>query len=281
MSLYNNLKRTTSIVPDRRGFFLELLYEISSSQRLMSLLKAFRIRLPNFEIGKDAGTSYRVINHWDSLGLIDCERASSNSWRRFNLIETLWISVMRRFRKMEISLGKIAQIKPYFFEIIDPKCPITIVDFYVMCAYLQARPVFFITLLDGQSEFLFYEEYKAAISSNLLDSCITIHINPFLKEVLPEKNIRSNFTYMFNPFVCEEPLPPICQDLLQMVEKEDFDFIQIVKRKGKIKEMHIEQNFPGSVKEHDLKQGYRNVSIENHHENGSIKGRKRTIHEKF
>lgn len=272
---YINLKRILSVIPDRKDFFLELFNDISTSERLMSLLKVFRMRLPHFEIGKEAGISYRVINHWDSLGLIDCERTSSNSWRRFNLIEALWMSVVRRFRKMEVSLGKISQVKPYFFEILDPNCSITIVDFYIMSAYLQAKPVFFITLLDGQSEFLFFEEYKFAMSTNLLDSCIITHLNPLLKELLPEKNIRSDFSQD------HRYSSSIRQDLLHIVEKEDFDLLKIVKRKGEIKEMHIEKTFPGSIKEHDLKQGHKNVSIENHHENGSIKSRKRTIHEQF
>lgn len=129
-------------------------------------------------------------------------------------------------------------------------------------------------LPDGQSEFLFYEEYTAALSLKMFDAHVSILLNPLLDRLIPNRKLEWKFP-LERPVSLEQAM--ICD----ILDREDFDNIHIVKRKGRIKEMKIEKTFPASFTEHDLKEGYQHVSIENHHDDGFVKSRKRTIHEKL
>lgn len=60
---------------------------------------------------------YRVINHWDELGLLpEASRAEEGQWRKFTYIETVWIRVIARLRDMGLPLLTIAEIKKCVME---------------------------------------------------------------------------------------------------------------------------------------------------------------------
>ena len=101
----------------RGDSFWPNLIKIENSEKALHILKQLRTRKTAIEKNE---IPYRVLNHWDSLNLIECDRESSKGWRRFNLIEGLWISVIKKGRELGLSLDKIAKAKPYFFENIYP-----------------------------------------------------------------------------------------------------------------------------------------------------------------
>jgi hypothetical protein len=190
------------------------------------------------------------------------------------LVEGLWISVIKKSRVLGLSLDKMAKAKPYFFESIYPNSPYAFVDYYTIGAICMKRPAFFVILPDGQSEFLFYEELTAALTLKMFDAHVSILLNPLLDRLIPNK-------YLEWKFPLERPVSVEQAKICDILDREDFDSLQIVKKKGEMKEVKIEKTFPASFKEHDLKEGYQHVSIENHHDDGFVKARKRTIHQNF
>ena len=75
-------------IPDRGNAFLSHAYHICQSEKIQDLLKLFRIRTAYYDMDKD-WRFYRVLSHWDSKELIECERESMDGRRKFNLIEAL------------------------------------------------------------------------------------------------------------------------------------------------------------------------------------------------
>ncbi len=44
---------------------------------------------------KDTDASYRSINHWSSLGLLDDVREDNNKgWRKFSIIDIVWLRIL-------------------------------------------------------------------------------------------------------------------------------------------------------------------------------------------
>lgn len=58
----------------------------------------------------DHQLSYRELNHWSSQGLL-FEQNEKGKWRRFNLIELIWIELVKELRQYEFSLKSIKSIK--------------------------------------------------------------------------------------------------------------------------------------------------------------------------
>ena len=75
--------------------------------------------------------SYRTLHHWDSIGLIECQRESGSGWRRFNLVEAIWVHVIIELRNMGISLNSISKVKSIFFEKI-PGSHLKFFDYYLI-----------------------------------------------------------------------------------------------------------------------------------------------------
>lgn len=113
-----------------------------------------------------------MINHWESQGLIECERNNNTGWRKFNLIEYTWPRLVQKLRDFGFPINKIAEIKRFYFEKEKEKSEagkISYVTFYLTTARLLQQPIFFVILLnENQAEFLDYHEFQAAIDLNVL-----------------------------------------------------------------------------------------------------------------
>lgn len=57
---------------------------------------------------KDTDSTYRVINHWASLGLLEDSRIDpTKGWRKFSLVDMVWLKVLVELRSFGVSLEKI------------------------------------------------------------------------------------------------------------------------------------------------------------------------------
>lgn len=196
----------------------------------------------------DANTvSYRTLHHWDSIGLIKCGRESSNSgWRKFNLVEILWLHAIIKFRNMGVSLETIGRAKSIFFETI-PDLELKYAEYYIVSALYFKIPAFFVTLSDGTSEFLSYEEMTDAIEVGLLDNAILIHLNPLLNTILKKIEIESDFKF-------KRTLTDEQNKICDLLNQEDFDSIKLTKVDGKISNIEIEKGFSRDVAYEEIRQ---------------------------
>lgn len=261
---YTNVK----IGAGRDDAFLSHAYHLCTSKKIQEMLELFRTKTAYYDMDKD-WRFYRVLSHWDSKGLIDCERESMIGWRKFSLIEALWVLVVQRLRYLNAPLDKIAFVKPHFFEILDWDCPISLAEYYVLGAIFQDKPTFFVaptTLPD----FFFYEDLQQALAMGRFDACMVIHLNPLLNQLLPKKGIKSCF-----PF--ETGITWEQKEILEILQSEDFDRITFKKENGVLHRCDIEKKFSPNTPEPTIKQKFDNVDITTHIVNGRTSGRTRTV----
>jgi hypothetical protein len=258
--------------PDRGNAFLSHVYHICQSEKIQDLLKLFRTRTAYYDMDKD-WRFYRVLSHWDSKGLIECERESMDGWRKFNLVEALWVSVIQKLRHLHTSLEDIGRLKPKFFEIIDWECPISLAEYYALCAIFLEKPAFLV-IAPLLSDFFFYQEVQVALETARFESCIIVHLNPILNKLLPKEGVKSKFPFA-GGITCEQ------QEILEILANEDFDRITFRKEKGKLYRCDIEKGFAPDVSEHLLKQGHKNLAITTNIVDGRTTSRTRTIKKKL
>lgn len=230
-------------------FFMNLQKLITSPQAMKNL-EILNER--NCELRSD-DVSYRTLHHWDSINLLECERASTSGWRKFNYIEILWVQVITQFRKMGVSLDKISKAKSYFFEKI-PDCDLKFAQYYFIGALYFQQPTYFITTSKGQSEFLAYHEMVSAMHFGALDNCIMIHLNPLLNQIFKKIEIKSKFPD-------ERLLTDEQSQIFDLMSEEEFETFKIFKSGGKISAVEIQKGFSPETSYSEIRNGEINATI--------------------
>jgi DNA-binding transcriptional MerR regulator len=212
-------------IPDRGDVFLSHVYHICQSEKIQDLLTLFRTRTAYYDMDKD-WRFYRVLSHWDSKGLIECERESMDGWRKFNLVEALWVSVIQRLRHLNTSLEDIGHLKEDFFETIDWECPISLAEYYALCAVFLEKPTFLVVAAPCWSDFFSYEELQTALAKTRFESCIIVHLNPLLNKLLPKEG--SNLA---SPL--QAGLPTSSKKFSRFLQKRTLTELLLEKRKAR------------------------------------------------
>jgi hypothetical protein len=206
------------------------------------------------------------------MELLECEREGEKGWRRFNLIERLWVQVIIQLRKIGLSLEKIKLSKPFFFEKISDSCWINYAEYYCLSAFAIGRPVQFIVLEDGQAEFLDYAELRDAEKWTSLTHFISLSVNTLLSTVL-KKPLDVN-----HPLEREISLDQY--KICDLIDAEDFDFLKIAKDKGKMVGFEYQKSFSGKIPEQVLTENFNNYEIKKRIVDGHVTSRTRIVREK-
>lgn len=123
--------------------------------------------------------THRVLSHWDTEGLIECERNNDKGWRKFNFVESLWLFIVKELRQYGISIDIIRKVKECFFK-EDTKKIYPLIEYYLGLAIKLKCPIFLIVFKNGHAECFDYEQYKVATSLNLLETHLVINLNHLL-----------------------------------------------------------------------------------------------------
>ena len=87
---------------------LDHFFGISSLQKAVEMHA--HINQP-FLIIKDLGLTQRTVMNWDNSGLVGIKRDSKEEWRRFSLMDYIWLHVIQELRNIGVSLSIVAQVK--------------------------------------------------------------------------------------------------------------------------------------------------------------------------
>lgn len=257
--------RNSMITVFRGNTFVSNLRKLLESKQALKNIELLSQRTCQIDVNS---VSYRTLHHWDSVGLIECGRESSKAgWRKFNLVETLWLHVIIKFRDMGISLEKIGKAKSLFFEKI-PGLDLKYAEYYVVGALYFKTPSFFVTPPDGPSEFLSYEEMIGAMEVGLLDNAILIHLNPLLNKIFKKIEVESDFA--FKRSVTDEQ-----NTICDLLDKEDFDSLKISKTNGKISDVEFEKGFSRQTPYHEIVRDETDAIISTRISDGIVASRKR------
>ncbi|MCA2541747.1 MAG: MerR family transcriptional regulator [Microcystis sp. M54BS1] len=246
--------------------FASNLSKLMASKQVLKNLNELSQRTCQLDVNL---VSYRTLHHWDSMGLIECGRESSKSgWRKFNLVEVLWLNVIIKFRDLGISLEKIRDAKTLFFEKI-PGIELKYVEYYLVGALYFKQPSFFVMHSDYGSEFLSYEELTSAMEVGLLNNAVLIHLNPLLNKIFKKIEVGSNFSF-------KRPVTNDQNIVCAFMNQEDFDSMKFIKANGKITEMEFEKGFSAKVPYREIIKDETDVLVTTKISNSLVVSTKRT-----
>lgn len=208
---------------------------------------------------KYVNESYRVINHWESLGFIENTRDNESDWRKFSWIDIVWIKIISELRKFGYSNDCIVNVKKSlkkFNGLNQDKTQFLILEFFVALVSIYRVPCFVLIFDNCEAEVVNFQLLQENILQFGLNNYVNINLNNILNEILPGED----FSPVFND---ENELTDEEKELLLYVRANDYETLTIKKQNGKIEYIESTSLVPATKKIVDiLKEGsYQNIDI--------------------
>ncbi len=138
---------------------------------------------------KDTYQSYRLINHWSSLGLLDDERSEeSRQWRKLSVLDIVWVNLLVEMRKFGFPLEKLQVAKRTLFRHADKEHPYFLLEFAVVNVLRRNSQQVVIVLEDGKAGVL--SEDMAQLSRDIygFESFLSINLNAVVSRIYKGKD---------------------------------------------------------------------------------------------
>ena len=90
---------------------------------------------------RDTQLSYRVVNNWESVGLIDSDRPSGKGWRKFSVMDAVWMRIIGELRKFGFLMEKIKKTKVSLNRSIRQEEGFPWLEYFVVSALVNKDPV--------------------------------------------------------------------------------------------------------------------------------------------
>ncbi len=217
----------------------------------------------------------RILNNWDNNSLFNAERSEGKGWRRFSVMDTIWIRVVVELRRFGLPIEKIQQARK---KLTGGKgfdgSEYPLLEFYVARAFTGRVPCYLLIFENGRAEPLSDVQLTLGTQLRLFGNCIRISLNYILQEIYPELDLKPQFEHNLY-------LNPSEFELMSMIRMQNFESIKIKLNDGKIEMVEasrsekVEKRIIDILKD-DL---YQNIEIKQ--DNGNIVYINKTVKKKF
>jgi len=203
--------------------------------------------------------SSRMLNHWEELNLIDNNRENGKGWRKFSILDSVWMEIILELRNFGFPNDKILNVKNHFLN-TEGKHKIKSVNqnpflqFYVANAIAQRKQIYISVFRDGQIEFITASELSKNIKFDTIKNFISINLNELLERIYKQKfNVNSRMKLLTEREA----------ELLMMIRTQKYEEITIKMNNGKIRNfiMSKAENTNQQLAEIISKKEYQNIQI--------------------
>lgn len=228
-------------------------------------------RFTNKSIGK---ASYRIVNHWTKLGLINDNRENNQQWRKFSLLDLIWLNIIKQLRIFGFPNEKILKTKKCLFpsQVKNNKL-LSFFEYYVAEAFFKKTPVDLLIFSDGLCDLASQFELESSKRLSLpKEDYISISLNKILQGLFIKKDLKANY-YFGIPLKQEE------LELIGILQNKNYKQITITRKNGKIEKIDATEGVKAKrivdlIKEHKYQK------IVAHVENGKVVSTERTVKSK-
>jgi DNA-binding transcriptional MerR regulator len=206
------------------------------AERTHQTLNEKRFTLKRSEVGT------RVINHWESEGVTEDPRKGGTGWRRFSVLDLMWLHAVARLRSFGMPMEKLKRARqsleglPSFSLEDGPE--ITLYEFYVTQALLR-QPVSLIVFEDGEVELLaegHSSERITRVIGGLADH-VRISLNGILRKLFPKIDLAPEVDMPLN--VSDEEV-----HVLLTLRTGNYQSVTIKYHDGEIERIEAEEEVP-------------------------------------
>ncbi len=247
-----NVRRLSLDSPEVKELFKKEFPEPDSFRNFIN--KILKEELNNREsTAQILGTTYRTINHWEKVGLIDSVRTEQKGWRKYSYIELLWLFIILELRNFGISIENILKLKSFLQRgKTDDNNP-----FPMLCEIAFVRMQLeeftdFWIIIDGDSFTYDFAYNKDMLMSRISDTTSSVIVNLHKYEKAELATIHTKISKLLQ----DQKLSELNQ-LNELLRTGKYSEVVIKFKDGNIERFHIEEFFdPNKINLNDLRKEY-------------------------
>lgn len=179
---------------------------------------------------KLSSVTYRQLNSWEQQGLLTTSREDERSWRRFSIMDALWVKIIQELREFGLSSEQIKTAKEslsYGKERFSVELPI--LEFYTAFAIGSKMPVLLLIFKDGVAVPTNTTQYRIAQQLTDLENHLQINLNQLLQSLFPDVDLTPNRKLELLPDMDE-------MELLAFLRIGNYEKVEIQYKGGR---MHV------------------------------------------
>ena len=211
------------------GFYNSIM-QIENDKDLMIWFREKKKRISREDV------SYRIVNYWSGMGLLDDVRRGKdkgNKWRKFSLIDFIWIDIMMELKKFGLPNEKILKVKQSLFIREKDKTYFPLLEYYTTLVKVKKNRVNLLVFSDGFCEIATTEEVDIAnYLGSLNENFIAINYNIILEKILKSKELSND----------KKPLNKQELEVIKEIRNEAFKKVEIILNSGEIQRINLTEN---------------------------------------
>lgn len=172
--------------------------------------------------------SYRQINHWEEMGLLnDSRNVLGKGWRKFSFYDMTYILILKQLRQIGMSIEQLRNTKKSLFAaVVAKRSDITLIEIATAFIYLKNYGNSHLLVEpDGTAHFMPMEDFCHYKRLNLLPAVyILLNVNQILNQHISLKS--------------EETLP-VRTDIICVLDEQEADVIYNMRRDTGVDKMTI------------------------------------------
>ncbi|WP_222982968.1 MerR family transcriptional regulator [Flagellimonas meishanensis] len=219
--------------------------------------------------------SSRIINHWESEGIIDDNRINGKGWRIYSPMEIIWLEIVKDLRRFNLPLACIKNLRSsltFSSEKLDYSV-FPLLEMFVVQTLSNPKPIYLVVLSDGSGEVNFKWNIESTKEIGLIGSHISISLVEKIRKLFP--SIPNSFTTK------EIAVDEAEADLLVMLRSGLFKTIVTKTKDGKINRIEAEEILQNKTVFNKILNEYTHQRIETIVENGHVVGYIRKVKTKY
>lgn len=159
---------------------------------LMTLVRhpALNQCLLGIKSAKREDVSARVLNNWENQGIVNVSSEDKGRVKRFNKLESVWLSIINEARKFGLPLEILKQARKELFS--SPIKDFNLLKFCVLHTILY-KPKMIAISEDGYVRHYSHKIYKKHLNSGVLPMHLSFNLSNILKKEFPRNHFEKDF----------------------------------------------------------------------------------------
>jgi DNA-binding transcriptional MerR regulator len=194
--------------------------------------------------------TYRTINHWHESGLINDDRKDAKGWRKFSLVDSIWLQVLIELRQFGVPIKTLLNTKAHLERIEDSKhgiCRMPILEYYMLTAMQSEVPIYLLIFKDGEAHVATKNELEISKQAGTIGSTyITIDLQRILHNLKKDPK-EQNTNYLSEITITDSE-----KSILNSIRDEKVSQLTIKLNSGSIVSIDTTQIVDKGIKISDL-----------------------------
>jgi len=162
-------------------------YSISEESISISNLLNDKIFKP-----KSGDFSYRIINHWESNDLLSSSRNNGKGWRKYSIMDLVWLYIIQDMRTFGITLDLIKKVKNNLIKTSTEGASIfPLLEYYISISLINT-PCYLLIFSNGQAHPVTEHEYNSNREFSSKNNHLQINLNNILQKIFTEISLFVN-----------------------------------------------------------------------------------------